>query len=73
MIKIPHDAIESKIFEKQEIYKTFLSNYRKLGNFMKLQSTFIDVITCNWARKSEYSCLQTIRLNDPKKYFRTFS
>ena len=47
MIKIPHDAIESKIFEKQEIYKTFLSNYRKLGNFMKLKSTIIDVITRN--------------------------
>ena len=72
MIKIPHDAIESKIFEKQEIYKTFLSNYRKLGNFMKLKSTIIDVITRNQARKSEYSCLETIRLNDPKKYFRTF-
>lgn len=72
MNKQCYPTIQSKIFEKQEIYKTFLRNGRKPGNFMKLQSTVIDVITRNQARKSEYSCLKTIRLNDPKKYFKTF-
>ena len=67
------DIINQKSFENQDIYKTFIKNIRRTGDFIKLPNVIVTVSSYIETTKTGYFFLQELNLNNYQKFSKLIS